>query len=660
MRKLLLILLIGGLLFLPVLATGQMPGNRERPEINIGYRYNGQTIDSLITAATDIGRRHVDSGLAMLQALIPVCKNLNDNKRLANVYTQMAYLNVMIADNPNQGITYLQRSRLYHEHSEKKEDTAWLIEWHKNMGIAQFLNSQMDSAMIYYTQGLQLVKGNGASQAAQKVDIMLGISTLLLELKDDQKAGSYIQQAILICKKYGLHERLLSLYQNQSWWYLKNDRIDSAKYYINQTKELKLKQSLNSNASNIDYLSQKGILYSKLKKDREALKLFKKALDLSQSEDRNYYSNLSNVAELYLNLGELNNAGKYLRQLSGKLKRPSTDREKIQVYIALQGNLSRYYDSLGDYRSALRHLLLQKQYADTFHKMELDGMVHRLETSYRTSEKDKQLTNQRLQLAQNESRLLKNRTWMIIVLLCAVFIILFLIIRYRNKQKLARKNLENMQQSHEIERLQYKTAGEETERSRIARELHDGVSVLLTATQMTYSALGKEHRDIATSETYKEVSGLLQRTSREVRAIAHNLIPDLLIQESLPSAIKSFCDLIQKRHQLKIALQVYGSFSRKDKVFNHAVYRIIQELIHNTVKHARASLVRLQMTLHNGLLQITVEDDGVGFQQDHSSAGMGMANLQARVKEMKGELTFTSAPNKGTVVEIEIPYLIKP
>jgi signal transduction histidine kinase len=224
----------------------------------------------------------------------------------------------------------------------------------------------------------------------------------------------------------------------------------------------------------------------------------------------------------------------------------------------------------------------------------------------------------------------------------------------RQKQKLQSERIRNFEQQQKIEHLHSKMQGEEEERSRIARELHDGVNVLLSATKMNYAALGKEHKGLPDTKTYGEIMDLLNNMGMELRTITYKLVPELLIQQSLPDAIETFCELIQKGNNLHIELQTYGSFTALPPELCFAVYRIVQELVHNIVKHAHATQVLIALVHQDELLRLTVEDNGNGFDPEKTTKGLGLKSIKSRVKDIDGNITFSSQKDEGTSVEIEV------
>jgi two-component system NarL family sensor kinase len=133
----------------------------------------------------------------------------------------------------------------------------------------------------------------------------------------------------------------------------------------------------------------------------------------------------------------------------------------------------------------------------------------------------------------------------------------------------------------------------------------------------------------------------------ELRTITYKLVPELLIQQSLPDAIETFCELIQKGNSLHIELQTYGSFTALPPELCFSIYRIVQELVHNIVKHAKATQVLIALVHRDDLLQLTVEDNGNGFDPEKATKGLGLKSIRSRVKDIDGKVQFL--PNRTWV-----------
>jgi signal transduction histidine kinase len=208
-----------------------------------------------------------------------------------------------------------------------------------------------------------------------------------------------------------------------------------------------------------------------------------------------------------------------------------------------------------------------------------------------------------------------------------------------------------MQREHELKVLTAMMEGEEKERTRLARELHDGVGGILSATKMHLSVLRQEQSQPTTSSKFDHTVSMLDSASKEIRAISHNLSPDILQHYELDAALANFCRSVSNA-ALQVDFYSLGEPPRLKSNYKLIIYRMVQELVNNIIKHAGASHAMVQLSQYDNILSITVEDDGAGFVQKEST-GIGLLNLQARARNINGQLNIESTPGSGTTVYLE-------
>jgi signal transduction histidine kinase len=383
---------------------------------------------------------------------------------------------------------------------------------------------------------------------------------------------------------------------------------------------------------------------------------------LGQSPQRSNYlvffmlfNNLLKGRMLY-QLGEYEKAIALTSEALEKLK--STGAHLRTELVDAHRTLADSYEAIGDYRNALlqknRYIFL----SDSLMRKDKIDMINRLEVRYRIVEKDKILAEQKLKIAAIESRVNNRNLLIIAIVLAALFSVMgFALWRKKNihKQKLQQERIDNLQQKMEIERLNATINGEEKERARIARDLHDGIGALLTGAKMNFE-LVKKNSQYTHNPDFMEGLKLLEETAAGLRDTAHNIMPEVLLQEDLADAVRSFCERMTGKGGARISFQTLGLPVKTDALFNLTVYRIIQELIQNVRKHARASSLLVQMNFQpGGGLDITVEDDGVGMDPESAgkSNGIGLSNVKERVKQLGGRMDINSSPGKGTSIYLE-------
>ena len=236
-----------------------------------------------------------------------------------------------------------------------------------------------------------------------------------------------------------------------------------------------------------------------------------------------------------------------------------------------------------------------------------------------------------------------------------------------NRQKrllLEKEKLIQLQRINELEKEKQLAAseavlrGQEEERKRLAKDLHDGLGGMLSGIKFSFSNM--KENIIMTPENlraFERSMDMLDSSISELRRVAHNMMPESLIRFGLEISVRDICRDITNSGALNVSFQAFGLNELKaDQQVQIIIYRIIQELLNNIMKHAAAKSAIVQLTLRNGRLNITVEDDGKGFDPNliDISNGMGLSNLKSRVDYLGGRLEIESEPGKGTTVNIEI------
>ncbi len=200
--------------------------------------------------------------------------------------------------------------------------------------------------------------------------------------------------------------------------------------------------------------------------------------------------------------------------------------------------------------------------------------------------------------------------------------------------------------------------GQQEERSRMAKDLHDGLGGMLSGIKLNLSSIAE---NINGTEKDKQVFlksiGQLDNAITEMRRVAHNMMPEALLKFGLTEAIKDFCESINESNIYKMKFTHLGNLQQLEQSAEIIIYRIIQELANNAIKHANPKNIFIQLTRHDRGITLTVEDDGKGFNinEPEKAKGTGLKNVQSRVDYLKGSWDIRSENGKGTSINIEIP-----
>ena len=296
---------------------------------------------------------------------------------------------------------------------------------------------------------------------------------------------------------------------------------------------------------------------------------------------------------------------------------------------------------LGNYDSAYYYSKRAFTLSDSLNREQLTIEVASMEARFNAAEKENQLTNLR-----NKSRMQRVLMGSGIILL--LLLLIFFSYAMRQRRKRSEQQFKMLEQEKELEVSRALMDGEEQERMRLARDLHDGIGGTITGIKLKLESSAEQTNN---AELFKTVSQL-EGAVHELRRTAKNLMPETLTKFGLEEALKDYCETMQTD---KTSISFYSSnlSAITDKNKQLVIYRIIQELINNAVKHAEATEIFLQCTLQDNLLLISIEDNGKGFNLKDVKRNMGLNNIEMRVNYLEGKINIDSQPGKGTSVNIE-------
>ena len=275
-----------------------------------------------------------------------------------------------------------------------------------------------------------------------------------------------------------------------------------------------------------------------------------------------------------------------------------------------------------------------------------------------TQAKSKELTRFRERLAYREQT--NNFYGLIILTIILIVILLLFLLRQRTKRMLEKEKsytfaIEKEKQNAKISALTSLLDGQEKERERLARDLHDGLGGLLSATKLQLTDLLDKKNEIK-NEELKLISEHIDFAINKLRKVSHNLMPDLIIKYGLEVALKEFAIRMKNNNiEIHVNFLSYTNTLETDKQL--LVYRIIQELVNNAIKHAQAKSIIIQLVEERNVYQITVEDDGIGFEVNNLEFknSAGFINIQSRIHFLKGTFEVHSEKNLGTSFEFNFP-----
>jgi len=222
---------------------------------------------------------------------------------------------------------------------------------------------------------------------------------------------------------------------------------------------------------------------------------------------------------------------------------------------------------------------------------------------------------------------------------------------------LSEERIAKLEQEREVMNLQSMLYAQEEERRRIARDLHDGIGALLSAVKLHINNIESEIKKLTELDILKSTEEVIDRANSEVRRVAHNMMPGVLVKLGLFEGIEDFFDRMRESAKIKISFTYDDFEDRFENKTEVMIYRIVQELVNNTLKHASASEIKLMIKRTPDGLQMNYKDDGMGFDATivEDPENFGLSGIKSRVNFLEGAMTVSSVQGQGVHFIISVP-----
>ncbi|MEQ1798666.1 MAG: sensor histidine kinase, partial [Lacibacter sp.] len=293
-----------------------------------------------------------------------------------------------------------------------------------------------------------------------------------------------------------------------------------------------------------------------------------------------------------------------------------------------------------------------------------------LEKKYETQKKESQIKQLEAEKKVQQLTIRQKNIFNYILIGGLASLLLISLLGYRTysqKQNLQQQRISELETQEQLTATEAVLKGEEQERTRLAKDLHDGLGGMLSGIKYSFNTMkGNLIMTPDNAQAFERSMDMLDSSIKEMRRVAHNMMPEALVKFGLDTALKDFCNDINQTGALGITYQSIGLEGQEiNQTTAITIYRIVQELINNTMKHAGAKAAIVQVTKSGNQISVTVEDDGKGFDtailnqskarpDDQVGRGIGWTNIQNRVDFLKGKLDVSSEAGKGTSVLIEL------
>ena len=417
---------------------------------------------------------------------------------------------------------------------------------------------------------------------------------------------------------------------------------------------------LNDTLYATNFLFNKAVVYvTTLKQYDSALYYFKKTEPFYRKHQHwEYLSyNYNNQAQAYKNMGDYKAAIKYYHKADSIPLRQYNLKTKKIFY----GNMMDVYSKIGQFDTAFYY---SRRFSD------IKDSINETAQNVNMASIKEQYDNEKLRAdnLEADSKRLQNRNIAIGLGggLLGVALIGFLMFKNtKRKQRIAEQQreieiqrTEKILKEQELATIDAMIAGQEKERERLADDLHDSVGATLAAAKLQFDHIRKNKEKLKDNdELYDKTSALLEEAYNEVRTMAHIKNSGVIAKNGLLPAVQKLVKSVSGTNNLTIELQDFGLDERLENSLEITIFRVIQELVTNIIKHSNATEASISITQHTDMLSIIVEDNGKGFdiRKTYPKDGMGLANIERRVEHLEGSMEVDSTIGKGTTVLIDIP-----
>ncbi|SDQ01543.1 Histidine kinase-, DNA gyrase B-, and HSP90-like ATPase [Mucilaginibacter sp. OK268] len=522
--------------------------------------------------------------------------------------------------------------------------------WHDYARMLQFTSDDLEGYVnMLLNKAAPLAKQAGDWAYLGK--IYLDVAFAFKNLTDFKKADEYLILAIKILRNApGSSSYLASAYHTISENYSLSGKSKQAAAMLDSMRVL-LQPYPDSDAW-LDYYAGEGMRLTIAEQYEQSLAVIGKGIALAQKLGQAYPEQRLLMQKFYAlyNKKDFKQAKDVALDLTHRYPYMTQAANRSQLFYCLALTSEDLKDKAGAYDWMKRYAALN----DSLSRSTLQAKINALDIKYQTAEKQKKITKLE---ADRQKAVLTN--WLLgIASITLLIITAFLIYYYRNSKKLAQqKELNHQQQLKEIEQQQQlkftqaMLTGEEQERQRVARDLHDGLGGMLSGIKIKLSGQAK-------AGGHQELDGVIQQLDHsvtELRRIARNMMPESLLRLGLETALRDLCESLMSE-QTQIKFQAYDIRKDMPAVIQANIYRIVQELLSNSVRHAQASKIILQCSQNAEIFLITIEDNGIGFDTTAglNAEGIGFSNIKNRVDYMKGKMDIESVINEGTTINIEL------
>jgi signal transduction histidine kinase len=535
--------------------------------------------------------------------------------------------------------------------AEEKNYVPFLIRSNVALGRIYTSAGNPENALTALYKTLNYLKPNPQPEIEMKARV--NIVFAYLELKRYRDCVSYGRKSLALMTP-AFQYMTPYFCNNMAAAYGALKQIDSSRYFVLQGLPIAVGRNDYNLAANGYYIL--GNSYAATGEFDKAIEQFQKAKPYREKIGNQFFI----VADLYV-LSELYfKKGDYAKGVKSGLDGLAIA-EKYHLKLKFEGvyqALAKNYEALGDFKNSSKYYNLLAAAKDSVYQHATADALADMQTKYETEKKEQQIT-----LLNSENQLKEatiQRDYFLIAGLTALVLLIslgFYLWRYRDHQKQKAVLQEQKVRMREAQ-VNAVIDSQEKERKRFAADLHDGMGQLISALHLNISSIRQNKNQENRDAMFENSEQILSDIHNEIRNIAFNLMPPVLIKEGLLSGLHELIRKINKTDSVKINLAQHSIPSRFNELSEISFYRIIQEFISNILKYSNATTVTINFTGFEDEVVLTIEDDGVGYDLEKfkTSEGNGWRNIHSRLNLIKGSIEFDVVDGrKNNTITISVP-----
>jgi len=500
-------------------------------------------------------------------------------------------------------------------------------------------SAKYDTAMVIYTNLLKYYES--VNDLVKQGKLLGNIGSLYYTAGNQEKATEYTKQSLGLQRKTHDKRGTAVSLVNLSVFALNKGDFKNGITYGDEALGLLKDIDLNYYAA---ALIRVGYCYYMTGDKGKALEYTRNAIDIYKQNN-----NVRGMMEAYRQQGDyLMESKKYKEALSiGKEALQVADTTNRLDMRLLYDLLKRAAIFLNMPDDAVRYSQLQLQMKEEDLNQEWAGKIAEIDAKYNTAKKELEIST-----LKSEKRIRNILLVSLLVLLGAGSVITYFIYKnQKQRQLLAAQRIKELEQEKQITATQSLLEGETIERARISRDLHDGLGGMLSVAKLKMASMkGNMTIPEENVSSFNTALEMLDTSIKELRRVAHNLMPESLVKFGLNAALEDFCQSAGN-----VTYHFYGENRRPDENIEIASYRIASELVNNALRHSHADTINVQLVIDSSRLNLVVEDNGTGFNVEEAEAkgGHGLKNVRSRVTALGGRIDINSAPGNGSEIHIE-------